>query len=342
MMKSIAIDLAERRIVPERFVRWGVRRLLRDRLAEQRALPDSVRNAFFDNLREGPIATDTDKANEQHYELPPAFFERVLGRNMKYSGCYWPATVTTLDEAEEAMLAMTCERAGIEDGMEILDLGCGWGSLSLYILKRYPHCRVLSVSNSAPQREHILSRWNSDRLEVVTADVNGFDTDRRFDRVVSVEMFEHLSNYALLFEHIGRWLKEDGKLFVHVFCHKEYAYPFRTEGEDDWMGRYFFTGGLMPSEDLLPKVQQGLALERNWRVSGVHYQRTAEAWLRNLDNAKSEVWPTLVQTYGASEAARWFGRWRMFFIACAELFGYDDGQEWLVAHYLFRKSPGTP
>ncbi len=339
---SLVLDLVERGALPDPLVRWGIRRLLARRLREESALGRDSR--FLDELRASPLALETEAANRQHYELPPAFFERVLGPRLKYSSCFYPTGRESLAEAEEHMLALTAQRAELADGQEILELGCGWGSLTLWMAEHFPKARILALSNSAPQRRFIEGRARERGLgnvEVVTCDINRFETERRFDRVVSVEMFEHLRNYALLFERIAGWLRADGRLFVHIFCHREYAYPFETERDDDWMGRYFFTGGLMPSEGLFGCFDEHLAVERRWRVDGTHYARTSEHWLENLDAARDDLWPVLREVYG-EDAGRWFERWRVFFLACAELFGYRGGSEWWVAHYLFARSSRTP
>jgi cyclopropane-fatty-acyl-phospholipid synthase len=338
------IDLAEQGFVPDRLIRYGIRMLDRRRLAEEARKESAVEESgvcrFIQELRESPIALQVEKPKEQHYELPPAFFEKVLGKRMKYSSCHWPPSVKNLDEAEEAMLALTCERAQVEDGMEVLDLGCGWGSLCLWIAEKYPRCRVLAVSNSVPQGEFIRARARElalTNLEVMTVDMNRFDTGRRFDRILSVEMFEHMRNWERLLERISGWLNKDGQLFIHIFTHRRFSYLFETGGADNWMGRYFFTAGLMPSDDLLPCFQNHLALEEHWRVSGVHYQKTAEAWLRRMDSQAGEIRRLFREVYGPAEAQRWFQRWRIFFMACAELWGFSGGKEWIVSHYRLRK-----
>jgi cyclopropane-fatty-acyl-phospholipid synthase len=337
-----AIDLAERGLLPDPLVRAGMRAVLRARLRSERvADADQARRklqAFVDRMRAEPIAIETDAANQQHYELPAEFFAAVLGPWLKYSSCLWSDGAGDLARAEQRMLELSCERAGIADGMAVLDLGCGWGSLSRWIATKYPHCRVLAVSNSSTQAEYIRRRCVADgieRLEVVTADMNVFATDRRFDRVVSVEMFEHMRNWDRLFERVASWLQPDGRFFMHVFCHRQHAYRYSDDGPADWMARHFFTGGIMPSEDLPRHYDDHLEVIEQWRVSGLDYSRTLEAWLERMDMRRDALMPLFRATYGG-DAARWFTRWRMFFMACSELFRYRGGGEWYVSHTLLR------
>ncbi len=345
-MKS-AIDFAETGYFPDSMIRLGIKTLLDKRLAAQGADNAEAARTKFDRLvaelRASPVALSTREANQQHYELPPAFFRKVLGPQLKYSSALFPEGVGSLDRAEEEMLALTASRAGLADGQKILELGCGWGSLTLWMARHFPASKILAVSNSAPQREFILARCQERGLtnvEVRTADMNDFATRRKFDRVVSVEMFEHMRNWKKLLSHISGWLREDGKLFVHVFAHRSVPYPFEIDGNDDWMARHFFTGGLMPSHDLILSFQDDLSLEERWMVPGEHYQKTAEAWLRNLDASREAVMPILEGVYGPELAKTWFHRWRIFFMACAELFGYRGGTEWHVSHYRFTKRLG--
>ena len=343
-MLKIAIDLMERGYLPDVLVRIGIRRLLAERLRIEDAGAEPARAAALDRLeselRASPVALQTLAANAQHYEVPAAFFQQVLGPRLKYSACWWPDEVRDLATAEAAMLALTCERAELGFDQDILELGCGWGSLTLWMAEFYPDSRIVAVSNSHSQRAFIEAQCQArgfTNVQVMTADMNDFATERRFDRVVSVEMFEHMRNYPELLRRTQGWLKPGGKLFVHIFTHRQFAYPFETTGEDDWMGRYFFTGGLMPSRDLLPRFQEHLRLEEQWSLNGRHYQRTLEAWLRRQDQQRDTILPLFRETYGPDQAQRWFQRWRVFFMACAELFGYRQGEEWGVSHYRFRR-----
>lgn len=335
---SLGIALAERGVLPDTLTRFGIRRLLADRIASERAEP-ARGSAFVASLGQAPLAIEQAAANRQHYEVPPGFYELVLGPRLKYSSCWYETGTETLAQAEEAMLALTCRRAGLADGQRILEIGCGWGSLTLWMAGRYPASRIIAVSNSAPQRRFILGRAAAlglDNIEVHTADIVQWQpAETGFDRVVSVECFEHLRNYRELFRRIASWLKPDGALFTHVFCHRDLAYPFETDGDGNWMGRHFFTGGIMPSEDLFARFSDHLQVAERWRVDGRHYARTARHWLDNLD-ARRPAAERALTGLPPAEARRQAERWRMFFMACDELFAYRGGSEWFVTHQLLR------
>jgi cyclopropane-fatty-acyl-phospholipid synthase len=330
--------------VPDPVIRLGIRKRVAQRLRELSSgsleLRHEAERRFIEDLRSSQVAIHTDRANEQHYELPPPFFERVLGSRLKYSSGYWPAAVRTLDASEEAMLDLYVQRSQVVDGHDVLELGCGWGSLTLHLAERLPHSRIVGVSNSAPQREFILGRARQRGLhnvDILTADVNHFDIDRRFDRVFSIEMFEHMKNYEHLLAKIAGFLEPDGLLFVHMFTHREHSYHYEVNGPDDWMAEYFFTGGTMASHGLLMNFQRDLMLRDHWQVDGTHYEKTSNAWLANMDRHRDEILPILAGTYGSDGVTRWWARWRIFFMACAEMFGFRNGREWLVSHYLMQR-----
>ncbi|MBK1644611.1 SAM-dependent methyltransferase [Thiocapsa imhoffii] len=341
---EMAIRWVETGKVPDRVTRSGIRALLRGRLA---TLPTKdceaamlAKQEFIAMMDASPIAAVPERANEQHYELPARFFDLVLGPRRKYSSCYWPDQRMTLEEAERESLRITVDRAGVRDGERVLELGCGWGALSLYLAEQFPGCRITGVSNSSGQRAHIKAeceRRGLTNLEILTADMNDFRPEGVYDRIISLEMFEHMRNHRALYARVHDWLTPGGRFLMHIFVHRDHPYPFEDVGPSDWMSHYFFAGGIMPSDDLPLYFQEHLKLVDRWRWDGRHYERTLNAWLARMDEARDEIWPILEETYGAAQAATWWVRWRLFFMACAELFGYRKGQEWYVSHYLFER-----
>lgn len=348
MNNQLASKLSEQGLVPDPLIRRGIRNLLRKRLEEIGAgdissSAENIRN-IVTGIQDSQIAELPHKANEQHYEVPSNFFRHTLGQQMKYSCAYWENGVESLNEAETRALEITCERAQLSNGMDILELGCGWGSLSLYMAKKFPNSRILALSNSQSQGTYIRNTARANgyaNLEVLTEDMNTFSSPTLFDRIVSVEMFEHMRNWHLLFERLSGWLQPEGKFFMHIFAHRNTPYFFQDRDANDWMSRHFFSGGIMPSLDLPLFIQNHLAIRERWIWDGQHYEKTCNAWLGNMDHHRDELWPLLEETYGRDFAKIWWMRWRMFFMACAELFGYQNGQEWLVGHYLFDKQQGT-
>lgn len=337
--------LLARNLLPDAVIRCGIRRLLAQRLRAESAPKEAELrqrlDAFAADLRTQPIAIHTQDSKEQHYEVPTEFFLRVLGPRLKYSCCWFEQGTESLAEGEEAMFRLYAERARLTDGQEILELGCGWGSLALWLAQRFPQSRITAVSHSRTQKDFIdaeARRRHLGNLTVVTSDMNDFDTAAgRFDRVLSIEMFEHMKNWPRLLANIARWLKPGGLFFLHIFTHSRLAYHFVARDATDWMSRHFFTGGMMPSHDLLGRFQADLKLLEDWRVNGRHYQRTCELWLQNMDRHRATLQPLLAATYGSGQATKWWVYWRVFFMACAELFAYRGGVEWQVSHYLMQK-----
>ncbi|MBD7990618.1 class I SAM-dependent methyltransferase [Ochrobactrum sp. Sa2BUA5] len=337
-MLAYAINAAERVPLSDTITLAGIDYLCgrtKRRLAET---SEDIEQDFLQTMKNFPVATHTDDANRQHYELPPHFFELALGPQRKYSCCLYPDKNTTLEHAETYALSETVRHADLRDGMNILELGCGWGSLSLYLAENFPNSQVVSVSNSAPQRTYIEAHAATrglKNLTVITADMNGFSIDQRFDRVVSVEMFEHMSNWQSLFERVRGWLHADGRLFIHVFTHRDRSYRFNHENPADWIAHHFFTGGIMPAFDLPHRFGDLFTVEQDWRWSGRHYQQTALDWLKNFDNSIDQIRPILQQVY-VQDAGLWERRWRLFFLATAGLFGHENGDVWGVGHYLLK------
>lgn len=332
----------ERDLIPDFVVRRGIRLMLSLRIAsEQKGGEQGMQERlqrFVEELKTMPVAIQTQAANEQHYEVPTDYFLLVLGKHKKYSSCLWPDSSLTLDEAEAAMLELCCRRAQLADGQDILELGCGWGSMCLYAAAKYPGSQVTAVSNSKTQKKFIDEQCKQrgiKNLMVITEDVVKFKPTKKWDRVVSIEMFEHMKNYQELLRRVSTWLRRDGKLFVHIFCHKRFAYHFTELNVDDWMARYFFSGGTMPSKDLLLYFQDHMSLERHWFLNGQNYSRTLEIWLKRQDRHRKQILPIMEKTYGKSNGLKWFVRWRLFYLACSELFNYNHGNEWGVCHYVF-------
>ena len=336
--------LLERDLVPDPVIRTGIRHLLERRRHEESApsaLAQRERHArFVAELQTMPIAINTSDSRVQHYEVPTEFYQCVLGPRLKYSCCWFETGSETLAAAEEAMLSLYVERAQLSDGQQILELGCGWGSLSLFLAERFPQARITGVSHSRTQKAYIdaeCRRRGLGNVTIVSADMNDYAPPTgRFDRVVSVEMFEHMKNWPRLLTRIADALTPGGLFFLHIFTHRRFAYHFVARDDTDWMSRYFFTGGMMPSEELIVHFQEDLRLRTQWRINGRHYQRTAQHWLANMDANRAALRPIFEATYGR-EHRKWWGYWRVFFMACAELWGYADGEEWNVNHYLLER-----
>lgn len=331
-------------ILPDGIIRFAIKRLLKKRLLElnlgSHEEIQRYKQAFMNNLRDQPIAMNTSEANEQHYEVPPEFYELVLGGHLKYSCCFWNEVTQSLTEAEEEMLSLTVKRSACMDGDRILELGCGWGSLTLYLARSFPHSNIVAVSNSKSQKNYILklaAERSLNNIEVITADMNTFEAEGQFDRVVSIEMFEHMRNYKVLLQKISSWMKAEATLFVHIFTHSQMPYLFEIKDQSDWMARYFFTGGMMPSRDIFSFFDDHLRVLEQWHLSGDHYSKTARAWLNRMDFHRDTIRAIFDKVY-QKQSKQFFNFWRVFFMACEETFNYKNGEEWGVSHYLLKKT----
>jgi cyclopropane-fatty-acyl-phospholipid synthase len=338
------LSLVEKNIIPDWLIRYKIRLLLRSRLKAEYVGNNEERQARYMNLiynlKSSPIAVNTSDANEQHYEVPTAFYKLVMGKYLKYSCGYWKDNQVDQNKSEKDMLDLTCKRAELLNNQNILEFGCGWGSLTLFMAAKYPTSKITAVSNSRIQKAYIDDKSSAlglVNIEVITADMNDFEIDQKYDRVVSVEMFEHMRNYQKLLNKVSRFLNDEGKLFVHIFSHKELAYKFEVKDDSDWMSKYFFTGGIMPSDHLFHYFNDDMVVKKHWRVNGKHYEKTSNNWLRRMEENKSEIIPLFKETYGVDQAMKWWVYWRLFFMSCAELWAYNNGEEWIVSHYLFEK-----
>lgn len=343
-MKAWYEKYLEKNKIPDSWIRSAIRWQLKNKLKIESRDGEKSQQLYFKNLlqklSQGPIAIHTSEANEQHYEVPTEFYKIVLGPRLKYSSGYWANERTTFEESEMMMLQLYSERAQLQDGQKMLELGCGWGSLSLYLAETYPQSEITGVSNSATQKAFIdaeIKKRNLKNLKIVTCDINELELQDSFDRILSIEMFEHMRNYKKLFQKAAKFLKENGLLFVHIFSHKKFAYPYESDNPNNWMARYFFTGGMMPSDELFFYFQEDVSLRKRWRVNGQHYHKTCEAWLGKMDLNQEKIMRIFEETYGHHDALKWWVYWRIFFMACSELFGYEKGNQWAVTHYLFDK-----
>ncbi|MES2181501.1 MAG: cyclopropane-fatty-acyl-phospholipid synthase family protein [Pseudomonadota bacterium] len=348
-LTNLAINLAEKGLMPDSLIRYGIRCLSETRLHEISArnceMGAKIESDFVADMNTAPIALVPELANAQHYEVPAKFFKLCLGQHRKYSSCFWLPETKNLDEAEANALQLSCEHADLKDGQQILELGCGWGSLTLWMAAHYPSSQITAVSNSNSQREYITATAKErglTNINIITCDMNTFipsehTKQKSFDRIVSIEMFEHMRNHQLLYGKVHDWLVPGGKFFMHIFVHRSTPYAFEVQDNDDWMSQFFFSGGMMPSDDLPLRFQQKLKLNKRWRWDGTHYEKTANAWLQNMDAHQDTITPILENTYGIEQASKWRNRWRIFYMACAELFGYKNGQEWWVTHYQFER-----